>query len=312
MEWINIIFSGKAYIPTGTMKKGITILFGTLLFFSCEDVVDIDLPEVETRLVVDGLVRVDKSQEFVDVKIKLKESSIFFEENQPTQAESVLIYYGRPTGGGLFENLSFSYLVEKDEGSGIYVPNLEQDRIQTAFVEPGVVFILQITHKEKRYYAQTEYVPTVPIDNVEQGDDTLFDDEETEIIVTFTDNPDQDNFYIFDFMNSEFQTVEDEFFQGQQFEFSYFYDQKLSVGQDVTVSVLGATEEFYNYMDLVLEQTENNNGVFQTPVATVRGNVFDITGLDNIDLFDNVERPNDYALGYFAMVQEYSRTITIE
>ena len=75
------------------MKKGITMLFGTLLFFSCEDVIDIDLPEVETRLVVDGLVRVDKSQEFVDVKIKLKESSIFFEENQPTQAESVLIYY---------------------------------------------------------------------------------------------------------------------------------------------------------------------------------------------------------------------------
>jgi len=293
------------------MKQAITILLCAILFFSCEDTIDVDLPEVETRLIVDGLVRVDKSQELVDVKIKLRESSNFFEENQPTQAESVLIYYGKPTSGGLFEDISFSTLVEKDLGSGIYVPNLEQDQIRTAFVEPGVVFILQITHQGKRYYAQTEYAPTVPIDNLEQGTDTFLDEEETEIIVTFTDNGDEDNFYLFDFMNSEFLVVEDEFFQGQQFSFSYFYDDEITTGETVTVSILGATEEFYNYMDLVLEQTENNGGVFQTPVATVRGNVFDITGLDNINLFDNVERPNDYALGYFAMVQEYTATLTI-
>ncbi|WP_421805570.1 DUF4249 family protein [Flagellimonas sp.] len=293
------------------MKQAITILLCAILFFSCEDTIDVDLPEVETRLIVDGLVRVDKSQELVDVKIKLRESSNFFEENQPTQAESVLIYYGKPTSGGLFEDISFSTLVEKDLGSGIYVPNLEQDQIRSAFVEPGVVFILQITHQGKRYYAQTEYAPTVPIDNLEQGTDTFLDEEETEIIVTFTDNGDEDNFYLFDFMNSEFLVVEDEFFQGQQFSFSYFYDDEITAGETVTVSILGATEEFYNYMDLVLEQTENNGGVFQTPVATVRGNVFDITGLDNINLFDNVERPNDYALGYFAMVQEYTATLTI-
>jgi hypothetical protein len=293
------------------MKQAITILLCAILFFSCEDTIEVDLPKVETRLIVDGLVRVDKSQELVDVKIKLRESSNFFEENQPTQAESALIYYGKPTSGGLFEDISFSTLVEKDLGSGIYVPNLEQDQIRTAFVEPGVVFILQITHQGKRYYAQTEYAPTAPIDNLEQGTDTFLDEEETEIIVTFTDNGDEDNFYLFDFMNSEFLVVEDEFFQGQQFSFSYFYDDEITAGETITVSILGATEEFYNYMDLVLEQTENNGGVFQTPVATVRGNVFDITGLDNINLFDNVERPNDYALGYFGMVQEYTATLTI-
>jgi hypothetical protein len=247
----------------------------------------------------------------VDVRVLLRETSSFFDENQPTQAESALIYYGRPTRDGLFESLSFSHLVEKDAGTGIYVPNLAQDSIRTAAAEPGIVFILQITHKGKRYYAQTEYAPTVPLDNVVQGDDTLFEDDETEIIVTFTDDPERDNFYVFDFGNDKFQPVEDQFFQGQQFQFSYFYDQKLEVGQEVTVSILGATEDFYNYMDLVVEQTENNNGVFQTPVATVRGNVFDITGLDNINIFDNVERPNDYALGYFAIVQEHSQKITI-
>ena len=293
-------------------KKITGILFGTLLLLSCEDVVNVELPVNENRLVVNGLLRVDKSQEFVDVRVTLSETSNFYEENQPTQAEDALIYYGRPTRDGLFESLSFSHLVEKEPGTGIYVPNLAQDSIRTASAEPGIVFILQITHKGKRYYAQTEYAPTVPLDSLEQGDDTLFDENETELIITFTDDPETDNYYVFDFGYGNFQTAEDQFFQGQQFQFSYFYDDSLQSGDDVTVSILGATEDFYNYMDLVIEQTTDNNGIFQTPVATVRGNIFDITGLDNIVIFDNVERPNDYALGYFAVVQEYTQTLTIQ
>ncbi|RPG29195.1 MAG: DUF4249 domain-containing protein [Muricauda sp. TMED12] len=296
------------------MKKLLISILTFTAITSCEDVIDVNLPEVETRLVVDGLLRVDKSEEFVDVRITMRETSVFFDENQPTQVENAVINYGVLNDSGLFESLSFSHLVEEAPGTGVYVPdpNFSSDqRIRTASAEPGVVFVLQVTHKGKRYFAQTEYAPTVPIDNLEQGDDTFIDDEETEVIVTFTDDGDNDNFYVFDFMYGEFLTVEDEFFQGQQFEFSYFYDDKVMAGQDVTISILGANEDFYNYMDLVLEQTQNNGGVFQTPVATVRGNVFDVTGLDNITVLDNVERPNDYALGYFAVVQVFSRTLTI-
>ena len=296
------------------MKKLLIYILTFTVITSCEDVVDVNLPEVETRLVVDGLLRVDKSEEFVGVRITMRETSVFFDENQPTQVENAVINYGVLNDSGLFESLSFSHLVEEAPGTGVYVPdpNFSSDqRIRTASAEPGVVFVLQVTHNGKRYFAQTEYAPTVPIDNLEQGNDTFIDDEETEVIVTFTDDGDNDNFYVFDFMYGEFLTVEDEFFQGQQFEFSYFYDDKVMAGQDVTISILGADEDFYNYMDLVLEQTQNNGGVFQTPVATVRGNVFDVTGLDNITVLDNVERPNDYALGYFAVVQEFSRTLTI-
>lgn len=297
------------------MKKDLIFILAILMLWSCEDVIDVELPDIETRLVVDGLLRVDKSQEFVDVRITLRETSNFYEENQPTQAENILIYYGILTEDNLFENLAFSHLIEEEPGTGVYVPNpnfTSDQRIRTASAEPGVTFILQLTHNGKQYYAQTMYAPTVPMDNLEQGDDTLFSNDETEVKVTFTDDPETDNFYVFDFGYGNFQTVEDQFFQGQQFQFSYFYDEKLQSGQDVSVSILGATEDFYDYMDLVVEQTSNNNGIFQTPVATVRGNVFDITGLDNITVLDNVERPNDYALGYFGIVQEYTSTITIQ
>ncbi len=296
------------------MKKLLISILTFTAITSCEDVVDVNLPEVETRLVVDGLLRVDKSEEFVGVRITMRETSVFFDENQPTQVENAVINYGVLNDNGLFDTLYFSHLIEEEPGTGVYVPdpNFSSDqRIRTSVVEPGVVFVLQVTHNGKRYFAQTEYVPTVPIDNLEQGDNTFINEDETEVIVTFTDDGEKDDFYVFDFMNSEFLTVEDTFFQGQQFSFSYFYDSKLTPGEDVTVSILGASEAFYNYMDLVLEQTQNNGGIFQTPVATVRGNVFDVTDLDNITVLDNVESPNDYALGYFAVVQEFSRTLTI-
>ena len=167
------------------MKKLLTYVFITLIIASCEDTIDVDLPELETRLVVDGLLRVDKSEEFVDVRITMRETSIFFDENQPTQVENPVISYGVLTDEGVFETLSFSNLVEEEPGTGVYVPdpNFSSDqRIRTSAAEPGVVFILQATHNGKKYFAQTEYAPTVPIDNLEQGEDTFIDDDDTEIM----------------------------------------------------------------------------------------------------------------------------------
>ena len=290
-------------------------VLGFLMLCSCEDVVNVDLPNEEPRLIVDGLLRVDKSQEYVNVEITMKETSNFFEENQPTQVESAVIAYGMPDEFGELTSLAFSSLAEREPGSGVYIPdpNFSSDqRIRTAAAEPGVVFILQITHKGRDYFARTEYAPTVPMDDLAQGDNTLFDEDETEMIVTFTDTPDQNDYYVFDFGFGEFLALDDQFFQGQQFQFSYFYQKKLQPGDEVTVSILGATQDFHNYVDLLVEQTQNNGGVFETPISTARGNVFDVTDLDNIDVFDNVEQPELFALGYFAVVQEFERTLTIQ
>lgn len=297
------------------MKKAFYYILAFLTFFSCEDVVEVNLPKTEPRLIVNGLLRVDKSQEFIDVRIEMKETTGFFEENTITQVESAVIAYGIPNEFGEFTELAFSSLAEESPNTGIYVPdpNFSSDqRIRTTAAEPGVVFILQISHKDKNYYARTEYAPTVPIDDLEQGDNTLFNEDDIEVIVTFTDAPEVSNYYVFDFGFGNFQALEDQFFQGQQFQFSYFYDGNVNEGQNIAISILGADQEFYNYMDLLVEQTQDTGGVFQTPIATVRGNVFDITGLDNIDIFDNVERPDEYALGYFAVVQEFSENLTIQ
>lgn len=294
------------------------ILLGCIIFpTSCQDVIEVEVPTGETRLIVDALMRVDISQEYIGVEVKVTETNNFFEELPVTSLENITIIYSTTRDDGLVLSTGTSSLIDVDEGSGIYVPNPNfstEQRIATGVLlqEEDVLFTLIIEHKGRKYAGQTRYVPSSPITNLTQGDKTLFSEDETEVIVTFEDDPDMDNFYVFDFDFGEFLVTEDTFYNGQEFQFSYFYDNNVDVGQEITVSILGADRTFYNYMDELITQSEEPQGPFQTPVTTVRGNVFDITGLDNIDIVDNAGRPNDFPLGYFAIVQEFKSTITIQ
>ncbi len=296
--------------------KAVICLAGILLILltGCEDVIDVETPTEEPRLVVDGLIRVDESESFLPVEIKVSLTDNFFGEVPVTSLENILIIYEEYDEGQL-ANIGTSTLAEIEPGTGIYRPDptfMDDQRIPTVVtLRDEVIFNLLITHNGRRYFAETSYVPTVPLISALQGRGKLFSDDDTEVIVTFTDDPMSENYYVFDFDFDEFLVTEDEFYQGQLFQFSYFYDRQFDSGTEIEVSILGADPNFYNYMDLLIEQSEETQGIFQTPVATVRGNVFDVTGIDNIDLSDNVERPDEFPLGYFAVVQEFTQTLTI-
>ncbi|MEL6976395.1 MAG: hypothetical protein AAGL29_13510, partial [Bacteroidota bacterium] len=131
------------------------ILLAIILSSSCEDVIDVDLPTGEPKLVVNGIIRVDTTQEFVPVEIRFSESSNFFDDNTPTQVDQVFIIYGQPDPRQpeLLLNVAFSNLAEEVPGSGIYTPdpNFSMDqRIRTINVFPGTVFILQVSHEGRR------------------------------------------------------------------------------------------------------------------------------------------------------------------
>ncbi|NNE02734.1 MAG: DUF4249 family protein [Eudoraea sp.] len=295
------------------MKKYVYLLIALVFNMACEDVIDVDLPDEETRLIVDALIRVDDTEPFLPIEVKLSLSSNFFEENVPTSAESVVIIYSETIDDIVVETRSSS-LAETSPGSGIYVPdpNFSSDqRIPTTVLSRDFVYELFVRHQGRLYIASTKYVPTTPINYIRQGTTTLFDEDETEVVVNFTDDPERNDFYLFDFGFGEYLVTEDEFYQGQEFEFSYFYDQQFFPGTIIEISILGTDQTFYNYMDQLIEQSGDTQGPFQTPVSTVRGNVFDITDLDNIDVLDNVDQPNVFPLGYFAIVQEFTSNLVI-
>ncbi len=295
------------------MKKCVYLLLVLMLHTACEDVIEVDLSDQETRLVVDGLIRVDIDEFFIPVEVKLSLSSNFFDENIPTSAESVIIRY-EEIENNVVIFMGSSTLAETAPGSGIYVPdpNFSSDqRIPTSVLDRNLIFSLFVRHQNRLYLARTPYASAVPINSLRQDDGSLFNGDETEIVVNFTDDPEQNNYYLFDFDFGEYLVTEDEFFQGQVFEFSFFYDQRFDPETTIDISILGADQTFYNYMDLLIEQSGDFQGPFQTPVTTVRGNIFDITDLDNINVFDNVDQPDVFPLGYFAIVQEYKSSITI-
>ncbi|WP_088340807.1 DUF4249 family protein [Robiginitalea sediminis] len=293
------------------------LLFGTLLAVlllpGCEDVVEVDLPQDPPRLVVGGLIRVDATEAFVPVRITLSESSGFLEPNPVTRAESVIIQVERFEDGQLIESFTSS-LAEQTPGSGVYIPDPNatfDQRIPTVFLNEEVRFTLQIRHQGRQYLAQTWYREAVPISILVQGRATLLEGDETEVIVGFSDPGDGDDFYLFQFDPAEYLVTEDRFYQGQFFQFSYFYEDPIPQGTVKTVRLLGVDEAFYNYMDRVIEES-GREGPFQTPVTTVRGNVLDVTGIDNTDLFDNTGRPEVFPLGYFAVVEERQAEVTIQ
>ncbi len=293
------------------MYKWVSWCIFSLLILSCEDVIEVDTPSDEPRLIVNAVMRVDTTDAFLPIEVSVSLSDNFFEGIGDTSVESMVIISSLLDDYGLPTNSGTSILGEVSPNSGVYVP-LPGEEIPMSAIEADILYTLVIEYQGKRYAGQTQYVPSVPIGNLEIGTETLFDDDETELIVTFTDDPDRDNFYLFDFGFDEFLVTEDEFYKGQEFSFSYFYDQQFESGTQLEVSILGADQNFYNYMDQLIEQSEEVQGPFQTPVATVRGNMFDVTGLDNIEIVDNTDRPDEFPLGYFAIVQEYKSTITVQ
>ncbi|MGB5274336.1 MAG: DUF4249 family protein [Flavobacteriaceae bacterium] len=270
------------------MKKQmlLIIVFGLLL--GCEDVIEVTLPTDRSRLVLDALQRItDTSQPTTVFQMRATLSSSFFGQIEPAILEEATITNEITS--------SSAVLQESEPGSGIYEVALD-----TRFLLEGAL-TLSIVHNGQRYSATTQYVPTVPIDSLIQGEGGLFGGDETEVIVSFTDAPNRDDFYLFDFDFNEYLVTEDEFYPGQRFEFSYFYDDGLETGREIEIDIVGVDKPFYDYMNQVIVQADGGaQGPFQTPAATVKGN------------FVNNDDALNFALGYFAVCQSYSRRLVIE
>ena len=293
--------------------KSLVIPCLLILFAACEEVIEVEVSNSPPRLLVEGLLRVDEAQAFIPVRIQLRETSGFFDQVSVTQADNIFIQVERFEDGQLIESFS-SLLAEENPGSGVYVPDpnaFGDQRIPTVFLNAEVRFTLNILHKGRNYVAQTWYQPVVPIDFVVQGRNTLFEGDETEVIVTFSDPGSSDDYYLFQFDPGKYLVTEDQFYQGQLFQFSYFYEDPIPEGTPKTIQIMGVSPEFYNYMDLLVQQSEQE-GPFQVPAATVRGNVIDVTDIDNLDRLNNADRPEVFPLGYFAVVQQYQEELIIQ
>ncbi len=276
------------------MKK-YAYLFLILIAIACEDVIDIDIPQEEPRLIIDALIRIDPNVVFGQrIGVQVNETSGFFGEIPATNLKQITL------GGLVLQDTA-------NPGSGLYENWISHIDDQYRYEED----VFQVQHKDQRYLARAIYQDSSPIESLSQGQGNTFNDD-TEIIISFKDDPDAENFYLFDFDQNNYMVSSDKFYNGQNYEFSYKFNKKIEPGTKITVSIMGIDRSFFNYMGILINQTKEQTDLFETPVSTLRGNIINVTEIDNIDYFDNVYQTNNFALGYFALAETYTKTLVIK
>ena len=270
------------------MKKFIYILTTLLLVCSCQEVIEIEIPSGEPRLVIDASFEYYLNEVPTNSEggIRLSLSAPFFDDGV-TAVNNATVFMTN-----LSDNSVVNYTPTGD--NGFYEPDMP------SFIpEFDTIYELTVVYNNETYIATTELISTVPINNVEQREGTLFEGDETEIAIFFTDEASREDYYLFDFDFNLYLPSEDRFYQGEEFNFSYFYESDI-VGQQLTIKILGIDKRYFNYTSILIEQSDQGGGnPFQTPPVVIKGNIVNITNPDN------------YPLGYFNLSEANRFQITI-
>lgn len=272
------------------MKNYIYPLLLTMLLsiLSCTEVIDIEVPEESPRLVIEASMDWFKGTEGNEQLIKLSMSTPYFDNLIET-----------PVKGAMVKVINDSDKTEfmfNDQNDGNYTT--------TDFIPVmGQSYTLEIIHDNERYLASETMTPVTEITSVYQSRENGFDKDALEVNIEFNDPKNIENHYLSKFQRRGdlFQTlfeVKDEFTDGNKM--SIFYEKldnddsgetEFEPGDIVDIYLHGLSEQYYNYIKLLREQSSVAGGPFSTTPAEIKGNCINTTS------------PENYAFGYFRLTE---------
>lgn len=260
------------------MKKiYIYTILTVLLFSNCEKVVDIDVPTIEPKLIIDASFEVlfNESPVKANVVVKLKLSTDYFDDTIPKVSDAIVFLTN--TADNAVINFSDVNL------NGNFTP------IINFIPKDAIAYELTVIYKNEIYKGNATKVKSTKIDSAIQGDETLFSGKEIEVKVAFKDNVDNENYYLFNFTNNLFLPLEDRFFNGTNYNFSFFYqEEEIEVPTNVTVTMSGITKDYFTYFRILQNQSgTSGGGPFQSVPSSLLGNVI------------NTSNEANFPLGYF-------------
>lgn len=265
------------------------LILVSFIFVSCEEVVDVDLKTAAPKLVVDASIDWIKGTDGSLQKIKLTTTTGYFETTIPI-VSGATVFVTNST------NTVFNFI--ESPGTGEY--------ICTDFVpQINETYVLTVIRNGETYTATETLYATPEIGAIVQNNDGGFVDDEIEIRFFFPDNALEDNFYLTRFNAPvlafpDYDVFDDRFFEGNE-NFGIFSNKDLKPGDVVDMKLYGVSSRFFNYMRKLLSISgDNGGGPFQTPTATVIGNLVNQTNKSNT------------ALGYFRLSEVSARSYTIQ
>lgn len=258
------------------MKLFKFILFLAIIssLYACEDVVEVDLDEIDSRLVVEASILWQKGTDGKQQFIKLTQTTGFFEDDIPA-AEGA------------------SVMISTEDGTEIKFEEIKPGIYNTDEFQPelNAEYELEIIYNAEIYRATEKLLPVASIEFVEQNNSGGFGGDNIEVKAYYTDPPDEDNYYLAKFLYEDLslQIYDDEFTDGN-LTFAYFTSDNLFSGDEVQFELQGISRRFYEYLFILRSQSgTSGGGPFQTQPTTVRGNLMNVTDPDN------------FAFGYFRL-----------
>ena len=258
----------------------IALFIGSALM-SCEDVIELQVPESTAQLVVEGSITNMNQRQ----RIKLSWSTPYFEESAPPAVQNAQVR--------LIDDVDRNEVLQ-EEVSGTFFTDIPGEIGRTYFIE-----ISLDNGKSYRSEAETLF-PVSEIDDmkvVREDPEEELDEEGKagyDILITAYVPPNEANFYRWKvYVNDTLENkpddlafARDDFVSEQVVDVEIFSD-LMRQGDSVRVEQMSITESYYDFLTVLFQQTVFTGGLFDPPPAPIRGNV------------RNIADEQDYALGYF-------------
>nr|WP_321229299.1 DUF4249 domain-containing protein [uncultured Psychroserpens sp.] len=279
-----------------TYIKGIALIIG-FSFASCEDVIDVDVPTGQIRLVIEASLDWEKGTLGNNQTIKLSTSTPYFE----TEVIPVV------TGASV-------KVVDMDTNQEYVFIDQNDGRYTISNFVPiiGNTYNLEVIYDNETYTATETLIAVPDFNSITQSTEGGFDDELLEVNVYFDDPADEDNYYLFSFYEpgdlfANVDNFSDEFLNGNEI-YNFFEKEEdddndqaaFQPGDTVEISFYGISEQFYNFSSIIIEQYYGGGDPFSSTAAEARGNCINETNSDN------------YAYGYFRVTEVVKASYTFQ
>lgn len=264
---------------------------------SCTDIVDVDVPEAAPRLVVEASIDWEKNTQGNNQSVKLSLSTPYFDNLSDTSVTDATVKITNNTSN---EEFQFTHQRGGIYNTTSFVPVLNQE------------YTLEINYQGETYIARETMTPVVDIDEISQARVGGFNDEALEVDIYFNDPPNEENFYFFRFEEQgdllpELLAIPDEFTNGNRMNVFFEKEEDEDTGAEefqpgdvAFIEFYGVSKQYFNYVDLLIDQYENANNPFGTVPARLKGNVINPSNTEN------------YAFGYFRLCQVNKETFVFQ
>ena len=280
----------KLYIKT-------LLVLLTIATSSCEDVIDVKVPNEKARLVIEASLDWQKGTAGNNQTVKLSTSKPYFENtiNTSVTGATVKVINTR-------SSIEYNFV---DQNDGTYIINDFEPVLND-------VYTLEVNYNNETYSATETLQSVSPIKRIEQSLEGGFNDEILDVYMYWDDPVDETNFYLIKFIEVGdelpiFEDFNDEFVNGNELD-TFFEEEReddddqaeYNPGDVVEFTLYGVSERFNNYMSLLIEQYDSGGDPFSSVPGKLKGNCI------------NLDSPEDYAFGYFRLSEFDTATYTFQ